>query len=61
MIKRKIESIRIYFENGASGSRTSEIKLPKDARRARREMAFLDLILIKLKIIDQQLTQLLSY
>tara|TARA_Y100000768_G_C23558112_1_gene486877 strand:+ start:60 stop:218 length:159 start_codon:yes stop_codon:yes gene_type:complete len=51
MIKRKIESIRIYFENGASGSRTSEIKLPKDARRARREMAFLDLILIRLKII----------
>ena len=51
MIKRKIESIRIYFENGASGSRTSEIKLPKDARRARREIAFLDLILIRLKII----------
>ena len=57
MIKRKIESIRMYFENGASGSRTSEIKLPKDARRARREMAFLDLILIRLEIIYRQLTR----
>ena len=51
MIKRIIESIRIYFENGASGSRTSEIKLPKDARRASREIAFLDLKLIRLEII----------
>jgi len=57
MIKRKIESIRMYFENGASGSRTSEIKLPKDARRASREIAFFDLILIRLEIIYRQLTR----
>ena len=51
MIKRKLEYKEYILKMEQAVPRHPEIKLPKDARRARREIAFLDLILIRLKII----------